>query len=191
MPVGVLGIAPHQIRWLWPLSIFVTFMLAMSLVRSGALHRVPKAAVIGFAVVGIAFAFAALPESAPLRDNSGNADPDTVAAVVSLNEQLGPFEGRGTVLFDPNGIPIFDPYPTSLQAELLRRGVEFVVDDAGLVRQLGDQRANKGQASVRLFIREGEDALNEQPGAQRVALVNTDKIKIAVFLEPLRAQADG
>ena len=129
------------------------------------------------------FALATFPVYSP--DGSGNADRDTVAAVRDLNRQLGAFEGRGTVLFDPNGIPIFDPYPTALQAELQRRGVPFVVDDAGLVRQLGDQYANHGQASVRLFIREGADALNEQPGAQRVALVQTDKVALAVFLQPI------
>ena len=183
MPVGILGVAPHQVRWMWIIGIFSTFALGLSVARARTGTALEPAAVLVFAVIAFGFAVATLPEYAP--DGSGNADRDVVASVRDLNRQMGAVEGRGTILFDPSGLPIFEPYTTALQAELQRRGVDYVVDLPGLVRQLGEQHTNRGQASVRLFVREGDEALAAQPGAERVALVHTDKLAVAVFLAPL------
>jgi hypothetical protein len=183
MPVGILGVAPHQVRWLWPIGIFVTFALGLSLARLRPTGEAKTAAIAAFAVVTFAFALATIPEYAP--DGSGNADRAIVASVRDLNRQMGAVAGKGTILFDPGGLPIFEPYTTALQAELQRRGIDYVVDVPGLLRQLGDHHADHGQAKVRLFVRVGDAALAQQPGAERVALVHTDKISVAVFLAPI------
>ena len=186
MPVGILGVAPHQVRWMWIIGIFTTFALGLSIARAQRGPGLRPAGVIVFAILAFGLALATLPEYAP--DGSGNADRDVVASVRDLNRQMGAVEGRGTILFDPSGLPIFEPYTTALQAELQRRGVDYVVDLPGLVRQLGEEHTNRGQANVRLFLRAGEEALAEQPGAERVALVRTDKIAVAVFLAPLASR---
>ncbi|MEY2590926.1 MAG: hypothetical protein QOJ67_2910 [Acidimicrobiaceae bacterium] len=183
MPVGILGVAPHQVRWLWPIGIFAAFSLAVALARWRSSSSVLGRGVVVFAIAAFGLSLATIPEYIP--DGSGNADHDTVASVRELDRQMGAVEGKGTILFDPDGMPIFEPYTTALQAELQRRGIDFVVDSPVLLRQLGDHHANHGQAHVRLFVRAGEAALTEQPGAERVALVSTDKIAVAVFLAPI------
>jgi hypothetical protein len=168
---------------MWIIGIFTTFALGLSVARGLSGPALRSGGVVVFAVLVLGFAVATLPEYAP--DGSGNADRDVVASVRDLNRQMGAVEGRGTILFDPGGMPIFEPYTTALQAELQRRGVDYVVDLPGLVRQLGEEHTNHGQASVRLFVRAGDEALADQPGAERVALVHTDKLAVAVFLAPL------
>jgi hypothetical protein len=63
-----------------------------------------------------------------------------------------------------------EPYSTPIMAELQRRGIPFVVDVEGLVRQLGEERRYDGtNARYRIFYRWGEDAENTPPGATRIA----------------------
>jgi hypothetical protein len=51
-----------------------------------------------------------------------------------------------------------------------RRGVEIVVSNDDMVRQLGNARRFDGHASGRLFMRQSDAAVMDQPGARRVAI---------------------
>jgi hypothetical protein len=55
-------------------------------------------------------------------------------------------------------------------AELQRRGIEFEVEDSGMIRQMGDSRA-LDEAGSRLVLREGELAFEPPPGGRLIARV--------------------
>jgi hypothetical protein len=69
------------------------------------------------------------------------------------------------------------------------------VDEAGQVRQVGDTRAYDGDASVRLFIREGEAARTVPEGARRVAFVEAlsgaEAVQLAGLEDDLRSFIAG
>jgi hypothetical protein len=156
LPVGQLGVAPHQVRFLWPVSAFVTAVLALVLVR--------RPLVLGVGVVVLAAL--ALP-----HHNAGAgpaADAEAIPVVRALAAQLGSLEGRGPVLYDTR-LRFAEPWNSALMAELQSRGIEFHVDDEGWLRQLGSRRRHDGRAVLRLFVREGAAAREVPEGARRVA----------------------
>jgi hypothetical protein len=79
-------------------------------------------------------------------------------------------EDEGTILVDLTGVRFAEPYSGPVMAELQRRGIPFVSDDEGMVRQLGDGRRLRGDAQ-RLLFRQGDAALKAQDGARRVVFV--------------------
>jgi hypothetical protein len=161
LPVGVLGIVPHQLTWLWPLGVFATFSIA---------HSVPGRAVDAIAVVvAIALALATLPA---WNARSGpSADAASIATARRLAADLDVGAAR-TVLFDPTGLRFAEPYSTVVLLELQRRGVEVRTTDAVLARQIGRSRkasADEAARLPRLVEREGIAALETPPGARVAA----------------------
>ncbi len=171
MPVGIFGVLAHQVRWLWPIGVFATFALALSVARGLGKNSLGRGAAAFFGVALLVFSIWNLPTHR-LPGGSGN-DPVTVDVVSKLDKAMDAVEGKGTVLFDVSGLQVFQGYTTPLQAELQRRGIPFVVgNDPSIFRQLGDNRRDNGQADVRLFLKQGQAARAPQPGATRIALVD-------------------
>jgi hypothetical protein len=79
-------------------------------------------------------------------------------------------EQYGTLVYDFRGVFFAEPYSTAIMAELQRRGIPFVVDVEGLVRQLGETRRSDGSEQWRIFYRLGEDTREAPPRARRVAV---------------------
>jgi hypothetical protein len=76
------------------------------------------------------------------------------------------------VLVDLRGVRFAEPYSGAVFAELQRRGIEFVVDDAVDRRQVGESRAYDGTNAERfLMIREGDAVRRPPEGTELVALV--------------------
>lgn len=170
MPVGIFGVLAHQVRWLWPIGVFATFALALSVARGLSKNNLGRGAAAFFGVVLLVFSIWNLPTHR-LSGGSGN-DPVTIDVVRKLDKAMDAVEGKGTVLFDVSGLQVFQGYTTPLQAELQRRGIPFVVgNDPSIFRQLGDNRRFNGQAGIRLFLKQGPAARAPQPGATRIALV--------------------
>jgi hypothetical protein len=166
-PMGVLGIAPHQLRWMWPVSLFVTFTFAVALARSlprSAGQAVALAAVIALAVV-------AIPRAPAVSGPS--LDANAIPVMRKLNPQLGALEGRGPVVFDVDNLRFAEPYSVAIQAELQRRGIEFRSTDDGIIRQLGPSRKADGDEPTRLVLVEGPTAAEPLAGAVRVAYAST------------------
>ena len=171
MPVGIFGVLAHQVRWLWPIGVFATFALALSVARGLGKNSLGRGAAAFFGGALLVFSIWNLPTHR-LPGGSGN-DPVTVDVVGKLDKAMDAVEGKGTVLFDVSGLQVFQGYTTPLQAELQRRGIPFVVgNDPSIFRQLGDNRRDNGQADVRLFLKQGQAARAPQPGATRIALVD-------------------
>ena len=190
LPRGVLGVAPHQFRYLWPISVFVTFALVLAVARR--LDRPDPAKITAvFFAAGLVLSGLNLPE---LNQAAGpSASADSIPTVRTLVSQLGSLEGHGPLLFDMTGLRFAEPYSFSVIDDLDSRGVEIVFSDEGMVRQLGEARRFTGSANGRLFLREGDAAATDQPGATRVAIaygLNADELRerddlrsqISVFL---------
>ncbi|MGH9012341.1 MAG: hypothetical protein ACRDZ1_00115 [Acidimicrobiia bacterium] len=159
------GIAAGHFRWLWPLAAFVTFAVVSTLARRLARGPAPSTPLVGaFALATVVFAALNLPSS-----DQGKTTPDwPIAAARDLGRQLARLEDEGTLLV----LPLFtDHYKTAVMAELQHRGIPFVVDDPGMIRQLGPSRRFTGtNARAALSLRIGDEARVAPPGARRVAL---------------------
>jgi hypothetical protein len=121
-----------------------------------------------FAIITVVFSLWNLPT---YRAHAGpTADAFAMPVVRDLDSQMDGLEQYGPLLYDFSGVFFAEPYSTPIMAELQRRGIPFVVDVEGLVRQLGEERRYDGtNARYRIFYRWGEDAENTPPGATRIA----------------------
>ena len=167
MPVGVLGIAPHQLRWLWPLSLFLTF--AMLAVVSGLVRREVAVGVSLTAVVVLAVA--AIPYS-----NAGAGPTLSTFAhplVRDLADQLRIADLEGPVLFEYGNQALFEPFSASVQDQLDRLGIEFRAADAATIRQMGDARRADGDESTLVTLRYGAAAFDPVDGVEPIAFAST------------------
>ena len=204
-PVGVLGLAAHQLRWLWPIGAMVGVAIAFTLVRrvvASGVSVVPVAGALTFVVAGIAAA------NVPTFNQAAgpSADAAAIPIVAELDRQMGDLGDGGPVLIDLAGVRFAEPYTLALMAVLQRRGIEFVVprDDEGMVRQLGPTRRFDGTNATRvLLVREGQ-AIEQPPGTDRVAFVEgldddeqaeLERLEARLVAdlteEPLRLNAEG
>lgn len=176
LPVGPLGLGPHQLRWLWPLSVFAT--MAVSLGAAGGRRLLVPAATAGALGLGTL----ALPTHAPAVGPT--ADAHAIGVLRQLAPQLDAIAAgdRGdagdavlpgrTLLVEVDHLRLFEPWTTPVMLELSVRGVELRVDHRFTLRQVGTSRRATGDEDGRVFVLEGPAALREQPDAQRVALVS-------------------
>jgi hypothetical protein len=167
LPRGFFGIAPHQFRWLWPISVFMLFAALIAIGRRLPAFRATTVTGM-FAVATLVLAVINLPTD---NERVGpSADAGSIPSTHTLLSQLGALDGSGTLLFDVQGLRFAEPYSVPVMNALDRRGIEIVVTDDGMVHQLGNARRFDGHASGRLFMREADAAVTDQPGATRVAI---------------------
>ena len=175
MPLGPLGLTVHQMRWLWPISALVTATLVVAVARELGARRTAGAAspMAVTAAVVIAGLFALLAVPYHLHPAGSQQFVESMPVVRDLWDATDALEDRGTVLFDPTGLRFAEPYSGVLLAALAARDIDLVVDDPGLVRQLGDRRRHRGDADVRIWLVEGETARQDPPdGVERVVFVD-------------------
>ena len=166
LPIGFFGIAPHQFRWLWPISVFMLFAALLTLARRRP--PVDTTRLTGaFAVGTLVLSLLNLPTNN--QQVGPSADAGSIPSARTLVDQLGVLDGSGTLLFDIRGLRFAEPYSVPVINELDRRGVDVVVDDPGMVRQLGDGRRFDGHANGRIFTREADAALLAEPEPGREA----------------------
>ena len=179
MPVGVLGVAAHHVRWLWPVGVFVMFALVLALLASLRRQRTVRAALAVSAGVVVLLSGLALPT---MNARVGpSADADSMPTVRALAPQLAALRDERGVLFDVSGLRFAEPFSVPVMAELQRLGVPWFAEDEGIIRQVGaGRRYTPGDASVRLFLREGDAARQVPDGVRRVAFVDgTDPAEAA------------
>lgn len=199
-PIDILGLSPHKVRWLWVIGAFATFVLAMAALTGLSTMRRHQT-VASFGVIATIALIATLPGHA---NRSGPVYFEaTYESVANIRSQIADYlddNELGPVLFDAEGIGFAEPYTAPAMAELLENGVDLVVDDRSLSRQLGPERradpsdpTSGGNRSV-IFVRAGAVATSPIDGAERIAFhdgdtspysVNdiTDRA-VAVFLLP-------
>ena len=89
---------------------------------------------------------------------------DTVSALV---DQLASYRPDGPVLFDVCVLRFAEPYSGPVLAALARDGVDVVVSDDGMVRQLGERRRADGDETRRLVLLEGPRRRNRHRAPAR------------------------
>lgn len=189
LPVGKFAVAPHQLRWLWPIAVFATFALALTLARAAA--RTSSGGVVAtislVALAGtITFSGLTLPSYNPMTGPA--ADADAIPTTRQLIKQLRTLEGQGPFVYDIRTLRFAEPYSVPVMAELDRRGVEFRLDEEGMIHQFGRSREAVGEEQGRLFQREGDAAFEAPSGgtliARVVGLSESDRAK----MEQLQAE---
>jgi hypothetical protein len=183
MPIGLIGISPHQMRWLWPISALALLAPAVAIAEWPPAQ--PAVVPLGL-VVTAAISVANLPTYA--APEGPTADRAYTATAMRLVDQLSSYRPAGRVLFDIRGLRFAEPYSGPVLAELARRGVDVVVDDDGMVRQLGERRRAHGDEPDRLIILEGDATTAPPAGARPVALVPGLTPAEADELDRLRAE---
>lgn len=188
-PIDIIGLSPHKVRWLWAIGAFLTFTLAMAVLASLS----PQQRQYG---VGALAVVAGLALVATVPSHANQSGPTQFAAtydsIEDLRRQLdvvlddlrdadgAPIE---SVLFDADGIGFGEPYTAPVMAEFLRNGIDLVVDDSTLGRQLGpDRRADpndpnvtpSGETRPTVFVRAGSAALDVPAGVERLAFHDGD-----------------
>ncbi|MGE0139296.1 MAG: hypothetical protein AB7R77_15880 [Ilumatobacteraceae bacterium] len=173
MPIGPLGLTPHQMRWLWPIAAFTWFAVALVIAR-WATSTQPVA--VRRALVPVAAALTALVVALNLPAFHQRVGPDTFQEAIpvarALADQVDRYRTDDTVVVDASGLTIFEPYSTVVMASLQRSDIDFRVEEPGLVRQVGDNREATGAEPRRIVLRQGRDALSVPDGMdERIALV--------------------
>ncbi len=189
-PVNAIGVSPHQMRWLWPIS---TFVLAGALFAVASCAGRPQLALGAAAVATTVAAAAALPTYAALEGpTASRAYQPTVVALV---DQLDDYTPSGPVVFDMTGIRFAEPYSGPVIAALARNGVDVVVDDEGMIGQMGQRRRADGTETRQLDLLEGAAALDPPADAETVAFVDgldvaerteLEAVTVALFEDLLR-----
>ncbi|MBA2496709.1 MAG: hypothetical protein H0V33_06365 [Acidimicrobiia bacterium] len=210
LPRSIFGTpSAHQVRPLWPVSLFVTGVVVVSALRGLTRLVDHRSRTRSVALPGVAAAAAVLAGALSLpawNPQVGPADDaDSIPSVRALTAQLGALADRPEpILFDDRGLRFAEPYGIAVLVTLQEMGVEFSVENPGLIRQLGDHRADEGRATHRIFLREGVAAMAPPPGAEVVASVRgldddeeaefvalTDELRDHLATEGVALTADG
>jgi hypothetical protein len=188
----IVGVAPHQFRFLWPLAAFATFAVLLAIGRgariasgTGAVRLVVAASVLTAVVV-----VANLPATA--APGGPQVDEPAMPGIRAIDRQLGALRADAPILADWNGIGFQEPYSSAFTAELRRRDIEFVTASEYLVRHFGTARRFNGHnARSKIFYRLGPAASARRLGAfRRVAYYrgSSGEPAIAVYAGPVTAR---
>ncbi|MBI5087512.1 MAG: hypothetical protein HZB15_01195, partial [Actinobacteria bacterium] len=171
MPIGPLGLTPHQMRWLWPIAAFAWFSVALVLVRWAASREWGPALTPALAAAAVVMVACNLPGYNQLV--GPDTFQDAIPVARRLADQVEDYRSDEPVVVDASGLVIFEPYSAVVMASLQRGGVDFRVEEPGLVRQVGDNRAATGTEPHRIVLRQGRDALSVPDGMEsRIALTS-------------------
>ena len=171
MPVGAIGLAAHQMRWLWPIGAMVLLALLMAITDRvvGARALVPTllAALVLVSVLNL---------PTYVVPAGQTADRDATPSVRRMVDEVGRLRGRGVLLFDPSTLRFAEPYSGPLLAALADAGIPFVTNDEGFVHQLGEGRRAIGCGAEqgvrdRMTVVTGPDAYETPAGSTRALFV--------------------
>ncbi len=181
LPVDAFGFSAHKARWLWSLGAFLTAVVAVSWLRLAALAD-RRQAVFAIAPFGAIALAATLPTTYQLLSPQQYLT-DSYDAAHALRAAAGRLDDRGTIFLDTSGRPFPDPYDDTLAAELVRRGIPVRVAGDYLSGQYGEfRRLDDGEATTRVRVVVGPDALAPPSGAQRLLLTFAGPQPMALLL---------
>lgn len=194
MPVGPLGLTPHQMRWLWPLAAFV--VLAVLVALAPIVARVPVVAVAPRRVALVAFGAIAVVSAVNVPGFAQLAGPDSFQESVpvgrALSEQIGDYRSTEPMVLDTTGLRYLEPYSAVVMSALLREGVDLRVREEGLVRQLGNDRRSTGVEPLDVSLVEGRAALEPPVDSEVIAFTSPlDASSIDALLQGERAMIDS
>lgn len=157
MPAGVLGLAPHQVRWLWPIGaltwVAVVNSLDIRLLRGRASSVARHRVVVGVLAVLVAANIPShLSDLGPYDSRAAND------AIRSLMDQVEKAGLPGPTYFDGSNLVFAEPYSGPVLAALTEAGAPIHAGDASFARQLGEHRRRRGDELFALQVRSGDGA---------------------------------
>lgn len=190
MPAGVIGLAPHQVRWLWPVAAFLTLALVDSADRLALHSRVARrwrvaapAALTSLAVL------ANLP--AHLSDLGPSDSRGVNETVRSLMQQVEAVGLPGPTYFDGSNLVFAEPYSGPVLAALVESGQPIRAGDASFARQLGEHRRRRNDEQWLLQVRAGADAGLVEPGETVLASAAAPNGELVTVVVAEVAVSDG
>lgn len=140
--VSVVGLGSHHVRWLWALSVFVWVSIVWSLVELfGDRFRARSLDATLVVLIGVV-SLANLGFTA--HDLGPTTDRQAADTLERTFEDLASFEPGGAIRYDVDDLRPFEAWSSAVQMRLRELGIEFRVDDEGVVRQLGNRRRADG-----------------------------------------------
>jgi len=160
------GYHQNYLRWLWATSMFGWFALATAAVRLTTHSLLPqrrRRLALGLLSAVIVTCVLALPkvDNGVLPQLAGPIADDLA------EHSLPQLHGTSPVLVQLHSIGLAGDVGPLILVQLQRHGIDFVLDDATLVRQLGDDRRWNGH-NAKLTLRVGLDQ-SLPPGFRRIA----------------------
>jgi hypothetical protein len=181
MPIGPLGLTPHQMRWLWSIAAFTWFAVGLVVMRTvaaalpGRFDRSRRWSVdqgIAAGLAGVVVVIAAFNLPAYNQLVGPDTFQDAIPVARSLSDQVDDYRTDEVVWFDTSGLRYLEPFSAVVMAALERAGVDFRMTQPGLVRQVGNNRRVTGDEPIRMIIREGREALDAPEGMERIAFTS-------------------
>lgn len=161
-PTSPAGTAAYQLRWLWPVALFVWLAVAaFGLRRVSRVGPLSVCLVVATAVVGMLNL---------AWTNQGTAAAEATMPVArDLVRDLDFPRLGGPVLVESNE-GVWDAYTEAVLFDLQDQGIEFVIDDPIGRRMLGEDRRWNGRNAVALVrVSIGDWATLPRPGARVLA----------------------
>ncbi len=154
MPAGALGLASHQLRWLWPVSIMAMLAVVNAAdllwlrgrAPAAARHATVVAAVVVLVLLNVPTHNSDL---GPFYSRASNG------AVRSLIDQLETVQLPGPTVFDGSTLRFAEPYSGPVLAALADADQPIRASDASFARQLGEHRHPHHDERWSIQIREG------------------------------------
>jgi hypothetical protein len=181
LTIGTVGFSSHHVRWVWPLSVFITFSAVWMATeiwtasRSDATTNAGadrSAAWFDWVSVGLIVILSVANLSYLERPDGPVAAYETMPAMRRALPRIGVLAGHDPVVYDVSNLRVFEPYSSTMMMRMQELGIEFRVTDEGLVRQLGPSRRADGTETTRVFQLQGVEALDYSGPACTVALVS-------------------
>ena len=171
-PVSGFGLlAPHQVRWLWPIASFILFTILMRFGSAVANRRFASGM---FALVIILMTVLNLPMARFEHIMPGGEELTPAAA--SMISQVEKLRGHGTLYFVVNPDSFGEPFSSPLLAALAERGIPFLAADRILGGQVGERRRPEHcrpncSTGPSLSVASGDEAFEVPQGAERAIFV--------------------
>ncbi len=175
MPIGPLGLTPHQMRWLWSIGAFCLFAIALASLSAPAVFRMPGgkgATRAGYALAAISMAVSLLNVPAFAQPAGPDTFSESIPVARSISDQVRRFSTDQSVVLDSSTLRYLEPYSAVVMAAMQQAGVDLRVAEPGLVRQLGNARRADGDEPLTVFLLEARAAIEVPGGSQRIAFTS-------------------
>ena len=163
----IVGVAPHQFRFLWPIGAFTTFVVLDGVLEPTARRAGPRRFVIAtISALVVVASVANLPTAA--ATGGPQLDGWSVPVMRDLDRQLGRLRTAAPLLVEWSDLRFQEPISGAIMAELASRGIRFVTASPYEIRHLGPERRYDGHnARSKVFYRSGTVARQRRLGPFR------------------------
>ncbi len=168
MPIGPLGLTPHQMRWLWSIGAFTLFALLL-VAGQVAADRPGRSRPLAVGLAGVTAVVALLNVPGFQQPAGPDTFTESIPVAREISEQVRAHRSDGAVVLDDTNLRYLEPYSAVVMSAMQQAGVDLRVADPGLVRQLGNARRADGDEPWTVYLLEGRDALEVPEGSERIA----------------------